>query len=128
MDSIIFIKIFNHLGHYYPRCIIILYNDKAGKATTLSGYGITDAYTKTEVDNKSIKVTQKTYTNLPGYVTVQPSDISGASRIVFAAPVRGSGTPTAYLAASTYEVLNNGLLVGFRDTGITSCVMIIFYI
>lgn len=28
-------------------------DDKATKATTLSGYGITDAYTKTEVDNKA---------------------------------------------------------------------------
>ena len=27
-------------------------NNKADKATTLSGYGITDAYTKTEIDNK----------------------------------------------------------------------------
>lgn len=27
-------------------------NDKANKATTLSGYGITDAYTKTEADGK----------------------------------------------------------------------------
>ena len=27
------------------------YNDKAAKATTLSGYGITDAYTKTEIQN-----------------------------------------------------------------------------
>lgn len=27
-------------------------NNKANKATTLSGYGITDAYTKTEIDNK----------------------------------------------------------------------------
>lgn len=28
------------------------WNEKANKATTLSGYGITDAYTKTEVDDK----------------------------------------------------------------------------
>ena len=29
---------------------LILYNDKANKATTLSEYGITNAYTKTEMD------------------------------------------------------------------------------
>lgn len=31
-------------------------SDYAKKSTTLSGYGITDAYTKTEVDNKITKV------------------------------------------------------------------------
>ena len=28
------------------------WNGKANSATTISGYGITDAYTKTEIDNK----------------------------------------------------------------------------
>ena len=36
---------------YDSICKIIPYNDKANKATTLSEYGITNAYTKTEVDN-----------------------------------------------------------------------------
>lgn len=33
-------------------------DSKADKATTLSGYGITDAYTKTEVDNKLSPITE----------------------------------------------------------------------
>lgn len=32
--------------------------DKADKATTLAGYGITDAYTKTEVDNRLSPITE----------------------------------------------------------------------
>ena len=32
--------------------LIALLDEKANKATTLAGYGITDAYTKTEIDNK----------------------------------------------------------------------------
>lgn len=44
--------------------------DKADKASTLSGYGIVDAYTKTEVDNKIASVfrykgTVNTYADLP---------------------------------------------------------------
>ena len=31
-------------------------NNKATKSTTLSGYGITNAYTKTEVDNKDTTI------------------------------------------------------------------------
>ena len=47
-----------------------LLNDKADKATTLAGYGITDAYTKTEVDAKVTSVyrykgTVSTYADLP---------------------------------------------------------------
>ena len=47
-----------------------LLDDKADKATTLAGYGITDAYTKTEVDAKVSSVyhykgTVSTYADLP---------------------------------------------------------------
>ena len=47
-----------------------LLNDKADKATTIAGYGITDAYTKTEVDAKVSSVyrykgTVSTYADLP---------------------------------------------------------------
>ena len=35
-------------------------NNKATKSTTLSGYGITNAYTKTQVDSKVPKVTVST--------------------------------------------------------------------
>ena len=47
-----------------------LLNDKADKATTIAGYGITDAYTKTEVDAKVSGVyryrgTVSTYADLP---------------------------------------------------------------
>ena len=43
-----------------------LLNDKADKATTLSGYGITDAYTKTEVDNIAATKTDKELSSANG--------------------------------------------------------------
>lgn len=58
---------------------------KAGKATTLAGYGITDAYTKTEVDAKltsavKYKGTKTTYSELPtsGNVTGDMWNITNA--------------------------------------------------
>ena len=49
---------------------LALQSTKADKATTLAGYGITDAYTKTEVDAKVSSVYRfrgsvATYANLP---------------------------------------------------------------
>lgn len=41
-----------------------LQNDKADKSTTLEGYGITDAYTKEEVDNKHLVISQTEYQQL----------------------------------------------------------------
>ena len=46
-------------------------SDKADKATTLSGYGITDAYTKTQVDYA--------ITNIPAITTAEIDAICGAS-------------------------------------------------
>lgn len=42
---------------------------KADSATTLSGYGITDAYTRTEVDNKLTELATGGNINLDGYVS-----------------------------------------------------------
>jgi len=54
----------------------LLDNAKADKATTLAGYGITDAYTKTEVDGKltgafHYKGTKASYAELPSTGNVQ---------------------------------------------------------
>ena len=44
--------------------------DKADKATTLSGYGITDAYTKTEIDNKVTTINNTLATKLDASSTI----------------------------------------------------------
>ena len=44
--------------NYIKTWVTGLLNDKANSSTTLSGYGITDAYTKTEVDAKFQYVTE----------------------------------------------------------------------
>ena len=79
--------------------------------TTLLGYGITDAYTKTETDNRyapiSISGTLKTVgLALPSIFTVQNSPLTGpggtisgvltsqTQNTVFSAPNGSSGTPT----------------------------------
>ncbi|MGD6053354.1 hypothetical protein QUV15_22805, partial [Xanthomonas citri pv. citri] len=45
-------------------------NLKADKASTLSGYGIADAYTKTEADNKINALSGTTYAGHKGYATL----------------------------------------------------------
>ena len=56
--------------------------DKADKATTLSDYGITDAYTKTEIDNKGYLQSESDptyYSNPLGYynsTTIPQTDLS----------------------------------------------------
>ena len=58
-------------GYYYISNIGPDISGKADKATTLSGYGITNAYTKTEADNKYLPLSGGTLTgNLSGkYIT-----------------------------------------------------------
>lgn len=52
---------------------------KADKATTLAGYGITDGYTKTEIDNSLANISYSSILNTPtNYVTTDTSqDITG---------------------------------------------------
>ena len=51
-------------------------NNKAAKATSLSGYGITDAYTKTEVDNKGY-LTKVGTSNIEALAITEPKIANG---------------------------------------------------
>ena len=66
------------LGSYYNKTQVDgLLNNKANKATSLSGYGITDAYTKTEVDEtveaigERIDGVENSISALPSYTIKQ---------------------------------------------------------
>ena len=54
-------------------------NLKADKATTLGGYGITDAYTKTETDNKIDALSGTSYAGHKGYTTLALAQAAQAS-------------------------------------------------
>ena len=54
-------------------------NLKADKATTLSGYNINDAYTKTETDSKISALSSTTYAGHKGYATLVAAQATQAS-------------------------------------------------
>ena len=54
-------------------------NLKADKSTTLSGYGIVDAYTKTEADSKISALSSTTYAGHKGYPTLAAAKAAQAS-------------------------------------------------
>lgn len=75
-------------------------SNKANKATTLAGYGITDAYTKTQVDN-----TFKLYIPIAGY-----TEITGEKN--FTGGLRVNNSPVIYYdEANKYWKLEGDLLV-----------------
>ena len=61
-------------------------NGKADKATTLAGYGIADAYTKTEVDDKVDAITGVSYE------TVNALPATGQAGTIYLVPNSGTGT------------------------------------
>lgn len=61
-------------------------NGKADKATTLAGYGIADAYTKTEVDDKVDAITGVSYE------TVSTLPATGQAGTIYLVPNSGTGT------------------------------------
>lgn len=74
-------------------------SDKANKATTLAGYGITDAYTKSAVD-----------TLLGNYVTLKTTQtITGEKN--FTGGLKVNGSPIVYDATNKYWKLEGDLLV-----------------
>lgn len=74
-------------------------SDKADKATTLAGYGITDAYTKTNVDDL-----------LKLYVTLATTQtITGEKN--FTGGLKVNGSPIVYDATNKYWKLEGDLLV-----------------
>lgn len=76
---------------------------KADKATTLSGYGITDAYTKTEIDNK-------------GYLTAH-QDVSGKENIVNKTTVLTANSTDAQYPSAKAAVKSLSEVSGVLDTG-----------
>lgn len=73
--------------------------NKADKATTLAGYGITDAYTKTKVDELlGLYVTLKTAQTITG-----EKDFTGGLKV--------NGSPIVYDATNKYWKLEGDLLV-----------------
>lgn len=79
--------------------LLSILQGKADKATTLSGYGITDAYTKTNVDNLL-----KSYVTLAGSQT-----ITGEKN--FTGGLKVNGSPIYYDASKKYWKLEGDLLV-----------------
>ena len=57
------------LSDYAKKSEIPSIENKADKATTLEGYGITDAYTRTQIDNKLTELSTGGNINLDGYVS-----------------------------------------------------------
>lgn len=80
--------------------LLSLLNGKADKATTLSGYGITDAYTKTNVDDLL-----KYYVTLGG----TPQTITGEKN--FTGGLKVNGSPIYYDTEKKYWKLEGDLLV-----------------
>ena len=71
--------------------------NKADKATTLSGYGITDAYTKTEVDNKlGTKANQSSLDSV--------SSVANEAKSASAANTTAIGSNTSAISALTGRV------------------------
>ena len=79
--------------------LLSMLNGKADKATTLSGYGITDAYTKTNVDDLL-----KAYVTLGGTQT-----ITGEKN--FTGGLKVNGSPIYYDSTKKYWKLEGDLLV-----------------
>ena len=61
------------------QAIIEATQNKANKSTSLSGYGITDAYTKTEADNKISALSATTYAGHKGYLTLAAAQAAQAT-------------------------------------------------
>lgn len=79
--------------------LLSLLNGKADKATTLSGYGITDAYTKTNVDDLL-----KTYVTISGNQTIKgEKNFTGGLKV--------NGSPIYYDTDKKYWKLEGDLLV-----------------
>lgn len=80
--------------------IITTLGTKADKATTLSGYGITDAYTKTNVDNLL-----KAYVTLAGTQTVTgEKDFTGGLKV--------NGSPLVYDSRGFWKIEGDLIVTG----------------
>ena len=102
-------------GYYYISNIGQDISRKADKATTLSGYGITNAYTKTEVDNKLSGKANKA-TTLSGYgitnaytKTETDNKLNGKSDVGH-----------SHESILDYGNTSNTIKIGYRGNGLTA--------
>lgn len=80
----------------------------SGKPTTLSGYGITDAYTKTESDNRYLNVSGGD--TIQGLITINHTTLDNSINIVR----EGSNSPTICFSNKTNGQLGR---IGFNNEG-----------
>ena len=83
-------------------------NITSGKPTTLSGYGITDAYTKTESDNRYLNVSGGD--TIQGLITINHTTLDNSINIVR----EGSNSPTICFSNKTNGQLGR---IGFNNEG-----------
>lgn len=80
----------------------------SGKPSTLSGYGITDAYTKTESDNKYLNVSGGD--TIQGLITINHTTLDNSINIIR----EGSNNPTICFSNKTNGQLGR---IGFNNDG-----------
>ena len=83
-------------------------NITSGKPTTLAGYGITDAYTKTESDNRYLNVSGGD--TIQGLITINHTTLDNSINIVR----EGSNSPTICFSNKTNGQLGR---IGFNNEG-----------
>lgn len=83
-------------------------NISSGKPTTLAGYGITDAYTKTESDNRYLNVSGGD--TIQGLITINHTTLDNSINIVR----EGSNNPTICFSNKTNGQLGR---IGFNNEG-----------
>lgn len=83
-------------------------NITSGKPTTLAGYGITDAYTKTESDNRYLNVSGGD--TIQGLITINHTTLDNSINIVR----EGSNNPTICFSNKTNGQLGR---IGFNNEG-----------
>ena len=92
--------------------LVTILGNKANKATTLAGYGITDAYTKTNVDNLL-----KAYVTLAGNQTIEGvKDFTGGLKV--------NGSPIVYDSRGFWKlegdlIVTGGVTMYSSDTAFT---------
>jgi hypothetical protein len=94
---------------------------KADKATSLSGYGISDAYTKTEVDNK-VNAKADASTSLSGYgitdaYTKTETDTKVGAKADKATSLSGYGISDAYTKTETDAAIKNAVAGVYKFQG-----------
>ena len=97
--------------------------DKADKADTLAGYGITDAYTKTEVDNKLTEVTNTiaglTHMSTKVVASVPAAEEAELGVIYLVADEKAAGTYIEYILVEHDDASKTIEQIGSTATDLT---------